>query len=87
MLTVKVLGPGCKNCERVQIHAAKAVDELKGRQPELEVSIEKVTDTMTFMEYGLLTTPGLVINEKLVSSGKIPSTAQIVDWLEDALAV
>ena len=85
MLSIKVLGPGCKNCERVQIHAAKAVDELRGRQPELEVAIEKVTDTMTFMEYGLLTTPGLVINEKLVAAGRIPSEAEVTTWVVDAL--
>ena len=86
MVIVKVLGPGCRNCERVQMHAEQAVEELKGKFPDADVSIEKVTETMKFMDYGLLNTPGLVVDGKLVSSGKIPSPAQILGWLEEALA-
>lgn len=86
MLSIKVLGPGCMNCEKVELHAAQAVEQWKVDHPEVEVVIEKVTDTEKFLDYGLLSTPGLVINEKLVSSGKIPAPSHIVAWLEESLA-
>lgn len=85
MLVVKVLGPGCKNCERLGTHAAQAAEQLQAENAKLEVSFEKVTDVNTFLDYGLLKTPGLVINEKLVSSGRIPSQSQIAGWMEEAL--
>jgi small redox-active disulfide protein 2 len=86
MLTIKVLGPGCKNCERVELHAVKAMEQWRAEYPDIEVTIEKVTDIEKFIDYGLLSTPGLVINEKLVSSGKIPSPSHITKWLEEAAA-
>lgn len=85
MLSVKVLGPGCANCERVEMHAMQAVEQVRSQHPTLEVTLEKITDTEQFLDYGLLATPGLVVNEKLVSSGKIPAPSQIVNWLEEAL--
>jgi hypothetical protein len=85
-LSIKVLGPGCKNCERVELHAVQAVEQWKVNHPEVEVIIEKVTDMEKFIDYGLLTTPGLVINKTLVSSGKIPAPSQIVAWLDEARA-
>jgi small redox-active disulfide protein 2 len=84
MLTIKVLGPGCANCERVERHAAQAVDVWRANHPQADVTIEKVTDTEQFLQYGLLSTPGLVINEKLVSAGKIPAPSRIVHWLDEA---
>jgi small redox-active disulfide protein 2 len=84
MLSIKVLGPGCKNCERVELNAAQAVEQWQADHPDVEVTIEKITDTEKFLDYGLLSTPGLVINEKLVSSGKIPSPSHIVSWLDEA---
>jgi small redox-active disulfide protein 2 len=86
MLSIKVLGPGCKNCERVELHAVQAVEQWRADHPDVEVTIEKVTDTEKFLDYGLLSTPGLVINEKLVSSGKIPAPSHIVAWLDEAAA-
>jgi small redox-active disulfide protein 2 len=83
MVSIKVLGPGCKNCERVELHAVQAVERWRNDHPEVEVTIQKVTDMATFLDYGLLATPGLVINEKLVSSGKIPTPAHIVAWLDE----
>jgi hypothetical protein len=87
MLSIKVIGPGCKNCERVGLHAVQAVEQWRADHPDVEVTIEKVTDTEKFLDYGLLSTPGLVINEKLVSSGRIPAPSHIVKWLEEAQAV
>lgn len=86
MIRIKVLGPGCTNCERVERHAAQAVERWQADHPDVEVTIEKVTDTEQFLDYGLLSTPGLVIDDRLVSSGRIPAPAQIRTWLEEALA-
>ncbi len=86
MLVVKVLGPGCKNCERLEMHAVQAVEQIQAEKPQLEIIVEKVTDVNAFLDYGLLKTPGLVINEKLISSGRIPSQSQIVGWMEEILA-
>lgn len=85
MLSIKVLGPGCMNCARVELHAVQAVEQWCADHPDVEVTIEKITDTEKFLDYGLLSTPGLVINEALISSGKIPSPSQIIVWLNEAL--
>jgi small redox-active disulfide protein 2 len=85
MMVIKVLGPGCKNCERLEIHAVQAVEQIQTENPKLEITVKKVTDVNAFLNYGLLKTPGLVINEKLVSSGRIPSPSQIAGWIEGAL--
>lgn len=72
MLSIKVLGPGCANCQRVEEIARAAVAELG-----LEADIVKVTDRAEFARYNLLATPGLVINEKLVTGGRIPSVEEV----------
>ncbi len=77
MINIKVLGPGCANCKRLEVIAHKAVEDLG-----LEAEIEKVTDYNEIMKYPILSTPGLVINEELVSSGRIPSEAEVTDWLK-----
>ena len=80
MLTIKVLGPGCPNCSKVEENAQQAVILLG-----TDAKIEKVTNRAEFQKYNLLATPGLVINEKLVSAGRIPDEAEIMTWLADAL--
>lgn len=79
MLTIKVLGPGCANCKKLESLAQQAV-QMAGVQAE----ITKVTDYAEIMVYDILSTPGLVINEKVVSSGRIPDQAEVVTWLADA---
>jgi small redox-active disulfide protein 2 len=79
MLNIKVLGPGCANCHKVEENTRQAVDYLG-----LEADITKVTDHKEIMEYPILSTPGLVINEKVVCSGRIPQMAEITTWLADA---
>jgi small redox-active disulfide protein 2 len=79
MLTIKVLGSGCANCKRVEQIARKAVEEMA-----LDAEIIKVTDHNDILKYNILSTPGLVINEKVVSSGRIPGPAEVTTWLADA---
>jgi len=87
MLTIKVLGPGCRNCETLAQKTIDALEALAQQYPEAAaVTIEKVTDHNKFVDYGLMFTPGLVINEKLVSSGRIPAVSQLKAWLVEALA-
>ncbi len=80
MLTLKVLGPGCPNCEKVESAAKGAVASLG-----VEAEIIKITDYNEIMQYHVLATPGLVINEKLVAAGRIPSQAEVTTWVADAL--
>ncbi len=80
MLDVKVLGPGCANCTKVAEIAHQVVDHL-----QVEANITKVTDRAAWKNYGLLSTPGLVVNEKLVCGGRIPSEAEVTTWITSAL--
>jgi small redox-active disulfide protein 2 len=80
MLTIKILGSGCANCKRVEQIAQKVVTDLA-----TEAEIIKVTDYNEIMKYNILSTPGLVINEKVVSAGRVPSEAEITTFLTNAL--
>ena len=79
MLTIKILGSGCSNCKKVETIAHQAVEKMG-----ISAEVIKVTDYNQIMEYNILSTPGLVINEKVVCSGRIPSQAEISTWLADA---
>ena len=79
MLTIKVLGSGCANCKRVEQIARKVIADL-----DLSAEIIKVTDYNDIMKYDILSTPGLVINEKVVCSGRIPTPAEVTTWITNA---
>ena len=79
MLNIKILGGGCANCKRLEALTHEAVDSL-GVQAEFI----KVTDPTEIMKYPILATPGLVVNEQLVSAGRIPSKTEIEGWLKQA---
>ena len=80
MLTIKVLGSGCENCKKLAYLTERAVNALS-----VEAKVEKVTDYAEIMKYPILSTPGLVINEKLVVSGRVPGEAEITTFLTTAL--
>jgi len=82
MLTIKVLGSGCANCKRVEQIARKIVTEMA-----LEAEVIKVTDYNDIASYNILSTPGLVINEKVVCSGRIPTPAEVTTWVTNSLSV
>ena len=75
-MKIKVLGPGCKNCENLADNTKAALKELG-----LEAEIEKVTDFGQIAGYGILSTPGLVVDDKVVSSGKVLKPKDIVKLL------
>jgi len=79
MLKIKVLGVGCANCKKVEEVTRQALTFMS-----LQAEIIKVTDHAEIMNYPILSTPGLVINEKLVCSGRIPSQTELTTWLADA---
>ena len=80
MLTIKVLGSGCANCKRLEQIARKVVEDMP-----MQAEIIKVTDYNDIMAYNVMSTPGLVINEKLVSYGRIPTPAEVTTFLTNAL--
>ena len=82
MITIKVLGPGCSNCEKVESTVKGAVASMG-----IEAEIIKITDYGEIMKYNVLATPGLVVNEKLVAAGRIPNQAEITTWVADALEI
>ena len=78
MLKIKVLGPGCNNCKMVEIHAQEAVERLG-----LQAEIEKITAHEEIQKWNIFSTPGLVINEKVVCAGRIPEVSEIMVWLKE----
>ena len=76
MLEIKILGSGCTNCKNLEKLCREVVTENK-----LEANIEKVTDIKEIVSYGILSTPGLVVNGKILSSGKLPTKNTLQHWL------
>lgn len=76
MKNVKVLGSGCRNCEIT----AKAIAQA-AKEAGVEIELEKVTDLAQIMSFGILSTPGVVIDGKVVHSGGIPGPDKIRSWI------
>jgi len=75
-MEIKVLGTGCAKCKSLEKITRKAVEELN-----LNASVEKVEDIQKIMEYSVLRTPALVINEKVVLSGQLPKVTELKDLI------
>ena len=76
-MEIKILGIGCKNCVNLPKNTEEALKELG-----MEATITKVTDMKDIAKYGIMRTPGLVIDEKVVSYGKVASTEEITELLK-----
>ena len=78
MVSVKVLGTGCKKCQNLENKVREIVTSNN-----IDATVEKVTDIQEMVNYGIMMTPGLIINEKVKSFGIIPKDDQILNWLKE----
>ncbi len=79
-MDIKILGPGCAKCQSLEKTVKDVVADLK-----LDIKVEEIKDMKQIMQYPILMTPGLVINGKVVMSGKVPSKAEVERYIRDAL--
>ena len=79
-MRIKILGPGCARCHQVEQTAREVVKELG-----IDATIEEIKDIKKIMEYPILTTPGLVVDEELVCSGRVPNKAEVTQFITSAL--
>ncbi len=80
-MKIKVLGPGCAKCHQLEQTTQQVVKDLG-----IDAEIEYINDIKKIMEYPILTTPGLVIDEKLVCSGRVPTKSEVTTYITTALA-
>ena len=78
-MKIKILGTGCAKCQQLEAVTREAVSELG-----IDATVEKVKDIVEIMEYPILTTPGLVLNEKVVLAGKVPTREEVQALLKQA---
>ena len=76
-MKIEILGTGCPKCKKLEENARKAVEEMK-----INAEIVKVSDISKIVEYGIMTTPAIVINGEVKSYGKISTVEEIKKWLK-----
>ena len=76
MKKIQILGPGCPNCERLA-----ALTERVARELGVEFELQKVKDITEIVQFGVMATPGLVVDGKVMVSGRLPSEAELKGWL------
>ena len=79
-MEIRILGPGCPRCGEVEKRTINVLAELN-----VGADVQKVTDIKKIAEYKIFSTPGLVINGKVKSSGRIPSQEEIKRWIQEEL--
>ncbi len=87
MMRVKIIGFGCQRCKMVERIAAEELANVLRESPDLEITLEHADDCSDVQKYHIFYTPGLVINEKLVCAGRIPSNQEVLGWLKSAVAL
>jgi small redox-active disulfide protein 2 len=78
-MEIKILGPGCPKCGEVEKRVKNALAELN-----VAADVEKVTDIEKMISYGILATPGLVINGEIKCAGRVPRPEEIKAWIQEA---
>jgi len=78
MLNIKVVGSGCPTCQKLEQLCRDVINENN-----IEAEIEKITDINKFAELGIMMTPGLLVDDKVLSSGKIPAKSTLEHWLKE----
>jgi small redox-active disulfide protein 2 len=79
-MEIRILGPGCPRCDEVEKRSIKALAELN-----VAADVQKITDLKKITEYKIMGTPGLIINGKIKSSGRIPSMDEIKNWIQEEI--
>lgn len=79
MKSIKVLGPGCKKCKQLEENVKEAVKKLDA---DSKYSVTKIEDYAEMAKYGMMGTPGLIIDEKLISTGKVQSVSELIELLK-----
>ena len=80
MLDIKVAGPGCRNCIELESRVKQALEELKA-----EATLIKITDYQDIAKAGIMMTPGLIINGKVVLQGKVPTVGIVKGYIAEAM--
>ncbi len=78
-MIIKILGPGCTNCKNLERATREALDQLG-----MDATVEKVEDYAAIMGYGVMSTPGLVVDDRVLTSGRVPTSAEIKQLLTAA---
>jgi small redox-active disulfide protein 2 len=78
-MIIKILGPGCTNCKNLERATREALDQLG-----MNATVEKVEDYAAIVGYGVMSTPGLVVDDQVVVSGRVPKAAEIKQLLNAA---
>jgi small redox-active disulfide protein 2 len=79
MLNIKVVGPGCMNCQKLADMCKEIIEEH-----QIEAEFEKITDINKFADLGILMTPGLLLNNTVVVSGKLPTKSTLTHWIMES---
>lgn len=75
-MKIKILGTGCAKCKSLEKITRKAVEEMN-----IQADVEKVEDIQKIMEYGIMRTPALVVNEEVILSGRLPKKSEVIEIL------